>query len=135
VGPDKDRPSAEHGSHDHDHDHDGHDEHGHGLAHVATLKVLVTTWAILMVLTVVTVLATRIDLGGTGNLVIAMVIATIKASLVCLYFMHLRYDKLIHTVAFLGALLFFILFVGLALMDTGQYQHTILWDPANLPIL
>ena len=120
---------AETTNHDHDHDHDH-----HGLAHVASIKVLVSTWAILMVLTVITVLATKIDLGGAGNLVIAMFIATVKASLVCLYFMHLRYDKPLHTVAFLGSLLFFMLFVGFALMDTGQYQTEILWDPNNLPI-
>jgi len=117
----------------HDDDH-GHDDHGHGLAHVASLKVLITTWAILMVLTVVTVLATKVDLGGTGNLIIAMFIATVKATLVCLYFMHLRYDKLLHTVAFLGSLLFFILFVAFAIMDSGQYQHMLLWDPLNLPV-
>lgn len=100
------------------------------------MKVLVATWATLMALTIITVLAARIHFGSaTINLVVAMFIATVKASLVCLFFMHLRYDKLIHTVAFLSSLLFFMLFVGFALMDTGQYQHTILWDPANLPVL
>ena len=113
--------------------HDGHDEHDHGLAHVASIKVLVGVWGILMVLTVVTVLATRIDLGGAGNLVVAMFIATVKASLVCLYFMHLRYDRPLHAIAFLSSLLFAILFVGFCLMDTGQYQDVILWDQNFLP--
>ncbi len=114
--------------------HDTHDdEHGHGLAHVASLKVLFCVWGILMVLTVVTVLATKVDLGGAMNLIVGMVIATIKATLVCLYFMHLRYDRPLHAIAFLSALLFAILFVGILLMDTGQYQTTILWDQNFLP--
>lgn len=114
------------------HEHEGsHEEHG--LAHVASLKMLVGVWGALMVLTVVTVLATRVDLGGAANLFIAMVIATVKAGLVCLYFMHLRYDKKLHAVAFLSALLFFFLFVGFLLMDTGQYQDTLLWDQNSLP--
>jgi cytochrome c oxidase subunit 4 len=107
--------------------HDTHDDHG--LSHVATKKVLWTTWIVLMILTVVTVLVTKVDLGGGGNLLVAMVIATIKAGLVCAFFMHLRYDKLIHTVVFLSALLFAILFVGITLMDTGQYQDSVIWDP------
>ena len=98
------------------------------------MKTLVGVWGALMVLTVITVLATRIDLGGPMNLFIAMVIATIKAALVCLSFMHLRYDKTLHAVAFLSALLFFILFVGFALMDTGQYQHDIIWDQNAPPV-
>lgn len=117
-----------------EHTHDEHDEHDdHGLAHVASLKILFGVWGILMVLTVITVLATKVDLGGVGNLVIAMFIATVKATLVCLYFMHLRYDKPIHAVAFLSSLLFFILFVAFLVMDTGQYQNVILWDQNALP--
>lgn len=115
------------------HHADDHDDHEHGLAHVASVKILVTTWAVLMVFTIVTVLATKIDLGGALNLTVAMVIATVKASLVCLYFMHLRYDKPVHTVFFLSSLLFLLLFVAFAIMDTGQYQIELLWDPTALP--
>lgn len=106
--------------------------HGHGMSHILPLKVLFATWGVLMVLTAVTVLVTRIDFGGNGNLLVAMVIATIKATLVCLYFMHLRYDKLFHTVVFVSAILLATLFVSFALMDSMQYQTDVSWAPDDL---
>lgn len=112
---------------------DKHDEHGHGLSHVATVKVLLGTWIALMILTLLTVTATKIDLGTNYNLAVAMAIAVIKATLVVLFFMHLRYDKLFHTVLVIGGLLAASLFVGFALMDSGQYQQTIIWDTDSPP--
>jgi len=103
-------------------------DHGHGISHIASKKVLLTTWAVLMVLTLATVLATRIDLGGQMNLIVAMVIATVKATLVCMYFMHLRYDKPLYALAVVSALLFAILFVSFTLMDSSEYQHEIIWE-------
>ncbi|MFG0306499.1 MAG: cytochrome C oxidase subunit IV family protein, partial [Phycisphaerales bacterium JB040] len=52
----------------------------------------------------------------------AMVIASIKALLVCLYFMHLRYDKPFHALVFISGLAFALLFIGFSYMDTYQYQ-------------
>ena len=80
-----------------------------------------------MVLTVITVLATKVDLGASMNLVVAMVIATVKALLVALYFMHLRYDRPFHTIVVVSGLLGAILFVGFALLDSGQYQADSFW--------
>lgn len=114
-------------------DHDQHDDHGHGLAHVASPKVLMSTWIALMFLTVITVTATKIDLGPTYNLALAMAIAAVKATLVVLFFMHLRYDKLFHSVLIIGGILAAALFVGFTLMDSGQYQQSLIWDPSNPP--
>ena len=111
---------------------DHHDDH-HGIAHTASIKVLVGTGGTLLLLTIVTVLATKIDLGSSLNLAVAMVIAVIKATLVVLFFMHLKYDKIFHSVVFLSAILAASLFVGFTLMDTGQYQHTNIWDPDAPP--
>jgi cytochrome c oxidase subunit 4 len=110
-----------------------HDDHDHGLAHVASIKTLVATGGTLLVLTLVTVLATKIDFGANINLAIAMVIAVTKATLVILFFMHLRYDRLFHSVVFVSALLGAALFVGFTLMDTGQYQYTNIWNPSAPP--
>lgn len=110
-----------------------HDDH-HGLSHVASIKVLVGTGGTLLLLTLVTVAATKIDLGPSLNLALAMVIAVIKATLVVLFFMHLKYDKLFHTVVFISAILAASLFVGFTLMDSGQYQHTNIWNPDNPPL-
>ncbi len=116
----------DHGTHGHGDDGHG-DDHGHGLSHVASTKVLLGTFGALMVLTIMTVAATMVDLGSSMNLLVAMIVATIKAGLVCMFFMHLRYDKVMHTVAFLAALLFALLFVSFALMDSSEYQQDIVW--------
>jgi cytochrome c oxidase subunit 4 len=78
-------------------------------------------WLVLLGLTVVTVAATRVDLGGL-NLWLALAIATLKAGLVVLYFMHMRYDRPMNAIVFLTALLFVMLFVSFALMDTRAYE-------------
>jgi len=113
--------------------HDDHDDH-HGIAHTASVKVLLGTGGALMMLTLVTVLATRVDFGTNINLAVAMLIAVIKATLVVLFFMHLKYDKVFHSVIFLSAILAAALFVGFTLMDSGQYQQTNIWDTDNPPI-
>ncbi|MBA3817620.1 MAG: cytochrome C oxidase subunit IV family protein [Deltaproteobacteria bacterium] len=114
---------------------DHHDDHG--ISHVASVKVLVGTGGTLLVLTLVTVLATKIDLGANLNLALAMFIAVIKATLVVLFFMHLKYDKVFHTVVFMSAILASALFVGFTLMDSGQYQEANIWDvdaPPTAPV-
>lgn len=97
--------------------------HGGGAVpiHVAPLWVLGVVFAALMILTVVTVLAIRVDLGAL-NIWIAMLIAAAKGALVALYFMHLRYDKPLNALVFIASLLFVAFFIGFALMDTAEYQ-------------
>jgi cytochrome c oxidase subunit 4 len=101
-----------------------HDEH-HGLAHTTPVALLVGVLAALLVLTVITVGVTKFDLGSQGNLVVAMVIATLKAGLVVTYFMHLKWDRKVHLVLFLSSVLFVILFLSMALTDRSEYQHSI----------
>ena len=110
-----------------DHDDD------HGLAHTASVKVLVATGSSLLVLTLITVLATKVDFGANINLAVAMTIAVFKASLVILFFMHLKYDRLFHTVVFVSAILAASLFVGFTMMDSGQYQQSNIWHPNSPP--
>lgn len=94
-------------------------------AHAVPLRVLLAVWLALVVLTVVTVAAVRVDLGML-NIWIALAIALVKASLVGLYFMHLRYDRPFHAIVLVCSLLFVVLFVGLALLDTVHYQHELI---------
>jgi len=56
--------------------------------HSVPLSVLIAVWLALMALTAATVAIAQLDLGRL-DLVLAIGIATIKASLVCLFFMHL----------------------------------------------
>jgi cytochrome c oxidase subunit 4 len=97
---------------------------GPGLAHIMSFRMLVIVWLGLMVLTVLTVAAIKVDLGA-WNLYLAMAIATVKATLVALYFMHLRYDKPFNAIVFLSALAFVLLFVSIILTDTVHYQPDI----------
>lgn len=116
-----------------EHHADHHDDHG--LAHTAAIKTLLATGGALLLLTLVTVVSSKIDFGGAAiNLAIAMVIAVTKATLVILFFMHLRYDRLFHSVVFVSAILAAALFVGFTLLDSGQYQETNIWNPAAPPL-
>ena len=73
----------------------------------------------LIIGTVLTVLASYLDLGHHWNIVLALIIATVKASLVALYFMHLVSAKqMIYTV--LGFTAFF--FIGLMFITIAAYN-------------
>jgi cytochrome c oxidase subunit IV len=74
--------------------------------------------AALLIGTVLTVWASYIDLGHHWNIVLALAIATVKASLVALFFMHLISEKqMIYTV--MGFTAFF--FAGLMFLTV--YSH------------
>ncbi len=60
--------------------------------HIVSRKVYITIFLTLMVGTAITVLAAFQDFPGPLNVVIALTIAVIKATLVVLYFMHVRYS-------------------------------------------
>ncbi len=94
-------------------------EHAAG-GHVMPIKTLAAVWLALLAMTVLTVAVAGIDLGRL-NLGLALAIATAKATLVVLYFMHMRYDRPIHAIVFVSALLFFALFVSIALLDSHAY--------------
>jgi cytochrome c oxidase subunit 4 len=87
--------------------------------------MLVGVLGALMGLTILTVSVTSFDLGSEGNLVVAMVIATIKAALVVTFFMHLFWDKKFHLILFLTAVLFVVLFLSMSITDRGEYQRNI----------
>jgi cytochrome c oxidase subunit 4 len=110
-----------------DHSAPGHEKY----AHAVPLPVLAAVFAALLLLTLLTVAATWYDL-GSWNLIIALGIATFKAALVVLFFMHLRYDNPFYAIVFITALLFVALFLGLTLLDTFQYQPDIqAWQQAQ----
>jgi cytochrome c oxidase subunit 4 len=115
--------SVGHAAHGDAHGHGG--GHGHGLAHTMPVSMLVGVLGALMALTVLTVAVTSFDLGAQGNLVVAMIIATVKAALVVAFFMHLVWDKKLHLILFLTSVLFLVLFLSLSVNDRGEYQPDI----------
>lgn len=103
--------------------HDAHDD-AH-IGHIAPMPLLVGVLGALVLLTVLTVAVTAVDLGGQGNFIVAMVIATVKAVLVMGYFMHLFWDSRFNVVAFCSSFLFALLFFGMALLDRQETQSSI----------
>ena len=69
-----------------------------------------------MVLTVITVGVSEMSL-GPASLPVAMIVAVIKATLVCMYFMHLKYDDRYHVFVFLSTLIFVAIFFMFTLFD------------------
>lgn len=57
------------------------------------VKAYIGVFVALAVFTLITVVASRIDLRGNWNIVTALVIAAIKASLVAAVFMHLKWER------------------------------------------
>ena len=98
-------------------DHDDGEVHVHALSVGLLLKVFLS----LAALTVLTVLTGKADLHGL-DLGVALIIATVKASLVCLFFMHLKYDKPFHGMIFLFSVMFVGLFLAFVSLDKGQYE-------------
>lgn len=92
------------------------------IGHVASKRMLLTVFFLLVALTGLTIWqGTQLEL-GTWELVVVLAIATVKGSLVVLFFMHLKYDKPLNALAFLSSLLFVTLFIGLTLADAVNYQ-------------
>lgn len=99
----------------HGHSEDGHDPDD--FAHPLPIPVLLAVFGALVVLTLITVGQASFDM-GSYDIVIVMVIATIKASLVMAFFMHMAYDKPFNVVCFLGSFVFVGLFVIFTLSDS-----------------
>jgi len=79
--------------------------------HIVPFKTYFNVILALVALTVVTVLISLVDF-GVFNLIISMGIATLKAALVLMYFMHLKYDDKSYLVIFLvGVFLIVIIFL------------------------
>lgn len=75
--------------------------------HIVPFNIYIKVLSALLVLTVLTVLVAQMDF-GFFNVLIAMGIATIKAALVLLFFMHLKYDNKLFPVIFLTGVFFLI---------------------------
>ena len=84
--------------------------------HIVPKKVYFAIFLALIVLTAVTVTVSFYDLGRL-NAVVAMTIAVFKATLVILYFMHLRYSSKLTQVAVGAGVSWLIMMIALTLSD------------------
>jgi cytochrome c oxidase subunit 4 len=103
-----------------EHEHDAHgDDEFYVVNHVASVKFYVGILAALMFFTLLTVGVASIHLGPL-NLAVAVVIASIKATLVVMFFMHLKYDNKFFATIVICSLLFIGVFFAYTMNDTDR---------------
>ena len=90
-------------------------------SHVLPIRVYLTIGAALLALTAVTVIVARFDFGA-WNLVVAMLIAATKGSLVAAYFMHLKYDNKFYAMVFAFGLAFLAVCIAFTMADTERRE-------------
>lgn len=119
-----------------------HDAHTH---HISSPALLWATFFALVALTILTVaVASYVPLDNFPvqvflpmvfdtpmnlswlDMPITLTIATMKALLVAVIFMHLQHDKLFNAVLLIGAVLFMVLFIGMVVLDSQQYEPEVL---------
>ncbi|MGK0358218.1 MAG: cytochrome c oxidase subunit 4 [Bradymonadia bacterium] len=105
---------------------DAHDD-AHDGPHVTPLPIYFAVFGTLLVLTVVTVWIAQFDFGA-ANTLIAMLVATVKATLVAAIFMHLLYEERLNALAFVFGLLFVSLFFIFTMLDVFTRKHV---DPVR----
>lgn len=110
--------------------------HGSGShdLHIVPPSVFVKVLITLLVLTAVTVGVALIDF-GTGNIVVAMIVASIKAFLVIYFFMHGAYENKIVVGYIILPFVLLIIMIGGTLMDdtTRQYPEVQKIEVPTLP--
>jgi cytochrome c oxidase subunit IV len=90
--------------------------------HIVSPKVYVAIFAALMIGTAITVWAAFQNF-GPFNIVIALAIATIKATFVVLYFMHARYSPHRTQLVIVCAIFWLAIMLGLTLSDYQTRPH------------
>jgi cytochrome c oxidase subunit 4 len=83
---------------------DGHGEHAHGIGRYLAV------WLALIAGTVLTVITGRMDLGA-GNIFVAITIASVKATLVVLFFMHMIDTPAANRIVFVTSIVFAIVLI------------------------
>ncbi|MCC9600104.1 cytochrome C oxidase subunit IV family protein [Stieleria sp. JC731] len=107
--------------------HEGSRE-GYDFAHPLPLPLLFGVFLVLTALTVLTVFQANFDL-GSFDIIVVMIIASVKAILVGAIFMHLAFDKPMNVIWFLGSFVFVALFIIFTLFDNRASHKD------NIPVM
>lgn len=86
--------------------------------HISSDKTLLGVGGGLLILTILTVVVHYLHLPDPWSIIVAMGVAIFKASLVALFFMNLYWDDRFNSLLLMSSIVFFILLVGLTLLDT-----------------
>jgi cytochrome c oxidase subunit 4 len=100
------------------------------MAHEVTKRTYYIIFAILMALLVVTVGAAYINWGSRISIVIAMAIAIVKATLVVIYFMHVKGSSGLTKVFVVAGLAWLAILMGITLVE----YHSRPWLTGNPPM-
>ena len=85
--------------------------------HIVSSKIYYAIWIALLILTVATATVATVDL-GPFNTVVALVIATFKALLVVLFFMHVKYtSEKLTAMVIVSAIFWLLLLLVLSMAD------------------
>ena len=93
--------------------------------HIVQPRVYIVIFLALMVGTVLTLLAAFYDFPGPLNAIVALTIAVVKATLVVLYFMHVRYSGRLVWLVIIAALLWLAIMFAITFSD----YWTRSWQP------
>ncbi|MBM4062699.1 MAG: hypothetical protein FJ265_16620 [Planctomycetes bacterium] len=118
------------------HDHDAHAGSGAlqmGHHHVSSAALFAKVLVALLILTAITVGASRIHFGA-ANMLIAMFLACVKASLVMAFFMHLKWDTAINKIVFFGSFLFLSLLIVFTIADQTTRRMDGKWHVQKSPV-
>lgn len=91
------------------------------MSHVASKASYITIFFALMVFTAITVGAAFVNLGAF-NASVALGIATFKATLVVLYFMHVKYSSRLTKLVVVAGIFFLIILLGLTMADYASRE-------------
>ncbi len=94
--------------------HNGPSEHTHG--HIAPISMYLAIFGALMAGTAITVAVAYVDL-GFFNTAVALGVAVTKATLVVLYFMHVRWASRLTWVVIVGSLFWLMLMFTIGMTD------------------
>lgn len=85
--------------------------------HIVPIRIYVMIFLVLMVGTALTVAAAFVDFPWRLNTIVALTIATVKATFVVLYFMHVRYSTRLVWVIVASALFWMAIMFAFTLSD------------------
>jgi cytochrome c oxidase subunit 4 len=101
--------------------------HSHSEPHVSPLSTYYSVFGALIVLTFVTVGVSHLGLPPLMSIAVAVGVASIKATLVCAWFMHLLHDTKFNVLLFLAAFWFmgvFFIFTSYDLMSRDRIMKS-----------
>jgi cytochrome c oxidase subunit 4 len=99
------------------------------MSHIASVTSYLVIFGTLMVMTAITVAVAYVNLGAV-NTVVALGVASFKATLVILYFMHVKYSSRLTKLVVVSGFFFLIILLGLTMTDYGSRA----WLPVPPPL-